>query len=78
MDGGVEEAFASALGMLAVARILWDVGNQVLTRQYFEKEKRPNFRSVWITPPHDGRFGLCENPRTGANRAPTRTVPIIG
>jgi hypothetical protein len=50
----------------------------VLTRQYFEKEKRPNFRSVWITPPHDGRFGLCENPRTGANRAPTRTVPIIG
>jgi hypothetical protein len=28
MDGGVEEAFASALGRLAVARILWDIGHQ--------------------------------------------------
>jgi len=28
MDGGVDEAFASALGMLAVARIHWDVGHQ--------------------------------------------------
>ena len=28
MDGGVEEAFASTLGRLAVARILFDVGNQ--------------------------------------------------
>src|SRR5215471_16535432 len=28
MDGGVEEAFASTLGRLAVARILCDVGNQ--------------------------------------------------
>ena len=28
LDGGVEEAFASALGRLAVARMLWDVGDQ--------------------------------------------------
>jgi hypothetical protein len=28
MDGAVEEAFASTLGRLAVARILCDVGNQ--------------------------------------------------
>jgi hypothetical protein len=28
MDGGGEEAFAAALGALAVAGILWDVGNQ--------------------------------------------------
>jgi len=28
MDGGVEEAFAAALGTLAVARVLGDVGDQ--------------------------------------------------
>jgi hypothetical protein len=28
MDGFIEEAFASALGRLSVARILWDVGDQ--------------------------------------------------
>jgi hypothetical protein len=28
MDGFVEEAFASALGMLAVPAVLWDVGDQ--------------------------------------------------
>jgi hypothetical protein len=28
MDGGVEEAFAAALGALAIARILFDVGDQ--------------------------------------------------
>jgi hypothetical protein len=28
MDGGVEEAFASALGSLSVARILFDVGDE--------------------------------------------------
>ena len=28
MDGGVEQAFAAALGALAVTRILFDVGDQ--------------------------------------------------
>jgi hypothetical protein len=28
MDGSVEEAFAAALGVLAIARILFDVGAQ--------------------------------------------------
>ena len=28
MDGSIEEPLASALGVLAVAGILWDVGNQ--------------------------------------------------
>ena len=32
MHRGIEEPLASALGALAVARILGDVGNQVLTR----------------------------------------------
>ena len=31
MDGFVEEAFASALGRLSVARILFDVGDQVVS-----------------------------------------------
>jgi hypothetical protein len=28
MDGGIEEAFAAALGALAVTGVLFDVGNQ--------------------------------------------------
>jgi len=32
MDGFVEKAFASALGRLSVAGILWDIGDQVLIR----------------------------------------------
>src|SRR5262245_31971459 len=50
----------------------------VLTRYYFEKEKEPNFRSVWMAEYHDWRFDSCANPRTGVSLAPTRTVRIIG
>ena len=37
MDGGVEEAFASALWGLAVARILFDIGDQVVSLIFLDE-----------------------------------------
>ena len=51
MDSGVEEPLAPTLGALAIARILWDVGNQAHIENALPIVRRAGFGAAVLTLP---------------------------
>ena len=60
---------------LSTAKLVSGLDGAVTKGELSEAETNDQFGDAYRT---DGRIDLCENPRTGANRAPSRIVPVIG